>query len=247
MISTIDFVSIISAILAILGLLLAIWQLYLAHQQSRDATRQANAISQMQSSLSTRYVGGLNEHFPKVIELVKNAKREIKILCDFPAYSFFSNHRLWVEYAYAIESQLEKGLPILLICPKSDVRIILDQKWFSSASQEWDNWKSKTQNSERVRNILRGRKDINIDDLTFEALVTILEKADQKAIDEVFAGATIIEVEEPVGNQIWIADETYSIFAFTGRAEKPSEYGFYTSDQKLISAFKELIELHKLN
>jgi hypothetical protein len=48
----------------------------------------------------------------EVADLLEKAVGEILIVCDYPAFGFFSNPTDWLRYRHAIERRLQSGVSV---------------------------------------------------------------------------------------------------------------------------------------
>src|SRR5690349_17269177 len=111
-----DWSNVISAILNVISVTSAIATvvaLRFSLQQTREIQQirlsLSGEIQQIQLSLSTRYIGEFPDYFPDIVNLIKDAKEEIIICCNFATSGIISVNDQWLEYRNALEERMVKG------------------------------------------------------------------------------------------------------------------------------------------
>lgn len=220
-------------VLTVVALLLALIQMF-------EARLQAKKLKDVKESLSTRYIGPFPEFLPQIVTMLQQANRKIVISCDCPSYGIFSHHRAWRDYVKTIEEKMDNNVKVSLTCPDSNMRDHFNREQFAKEGEDWDYWKKSKPIADRLSIILPSRlPETNIDSLTRESFLRMLEKADLEMLTGAFARAEKHEIPMFVSMFFWIIDDSQAIFSFSTMSEQNSEHGFYTVDMKLISAFLE--------
>ena len=246
-------------VLGILGLGFAIWQTFLAQQQTRDAKRLSENIVSIYNSLSTRYIEVFPLFYPLIANLISKAKSKIVICCDFPAYGSFSDNKTWIIYRAAIESKLDEGIEVNIICLNQKRRTSRIQEQLMFDDSTWKEWSEKNKN--KIKAFLCNRfpelagrtpqeTEVKITDkfnsLTSVAFLGAFTDTDKEVVKNGFPKAILTEVDEPLTVHFWIVDGKEAIFSIPvfetkpteiGFETNPTEIGFVTSDAKLIEAF----------
>ena len=226
------------------SLIIACWQIYAARKQT-------SSLRQIQDSVSTRYIGDLTRFYPEVITLIENAQKSIDIFCDYPAYGCFTNSRYWRAYYNALVEKQEKGkVRISLTCPKLPVRHENDEtKYFPTVTEEnWSGWRAYNRDNLRMfllntpdkqQNISHSNVEKFIDNLSRNSFFEMLLLADQWMLKNCFddEDARFVEYSPPI--DFWIVDGMSAIFALSNYKEGMSQYGFKTTDHKLIDALQK--------
>jgi len=225
--------TVIGLFLTAIALGLSVWQTLAARTQARD-------LDKVRRSLTTRFIGEFPDYLPEIVALVKRARKEVIIFCDFPTYGYFSDHSNWLNYRHAIDDKLNQDVKVSLTCPNKRRRLEFNKEQFAKEGEKWEAWRQEKKTIERLRMILPSHTEIA--DLTRDGFLKILENADQKMLKETFARAEKHEIDIFMPTFFWIADSNEAIFTFSTYSEDASEYGFYTLDQKLISALKNIRE-----
>lgn len=238
---TMDIFSLFTWIATVVALMLSVWQLWAARAQTKQ-------LVEIHRSVSTRYIGTFPSYLPEIAATVQDAKDELIIFCDFPAYGCFSDPSGWLRYRHAIERQLlEKKVRVDLICLSDIARHKMAEKYYD---QSWLDQK-RISDSKFVEKIARYLKVCGVNDnpntITSLTLTKHLETDDTEALLRTFRGAHITQVAEYVPLYFWISDRKQAIFAFPGFADLSIEHGFATTDTKLLNAFLEVKERYATN
>lgn len=230
---------------AILGVILAVAAIVFAYFHARTirevlgkAKAHADRLSEINESLSTRYVGEFPRFFPKIVEVMGKATQDIVILCDFPAYGSFTDRKCWTRYKHAIEEKLLDGIKIQMTCFSDGLRrSTVDNQFFDA--QQWDNWKADHRNSELLEELRKWHKGSpTVGALSKEQFIQLLADEEHDALTQTFQGADIKEIDDYVPLHFWIADQAYAVFAITSSSNK--EYGFFTIDRQIIASLKQM-------
>lgn len=230
--------TLVSLILAVGSLLLAVWQILAARKQTESLER-------IQESVSTRYIGKINDYFPLVINEVQKAEKSITILCDFPAYGYFSAHNKFNKYRLAIRDKIDsKSIDVSLMCLDKAGRADSNLKVLSITSDNWEDWKRNQKHRNSLQELGYNSEDIN--KLPLKEFLNKLESIDQEMLRVYFEGADIEEFNATLPFDFWLIDGERAIFAFSTYSGDASQYGFFTLDEKLISAFGEIRDRYHL-
>ena len=222
--------------ITVAGLLLTVLALFLAIFQTRD-------LKKIRDSLSTRYLGGLSDYYPELIEQVRHAKKSIDMLCDFPAYGCFTHPDYWRAYHYELMNKRRDKIRIHIKCQDEEFRDRADADFFRELRKGWTDWLAKPKNKTRLQNFLDciPNKNLNVDEINESKFYDLLKEADRLMLNDCFAGKrNISEVKALIRLDYWIIDKTRAIFAFTNYAHGSSRSGFFTTDQKLITALRDI-------
>lgn len=221
------------------SLIIALWQI-------REARKQTKNLKQIQESLSTRYLGGLSDFYPLVIEKIKSADETIEILSDFPAYGCFTNPESWFDYRYALsKKRADKKVRINLVCQDAEFRKRADEEFFKEAKDDWEGWLAKPATRRRLNNFLDRMPDEkkSVGELQLSTLFELVRRADELTMKECFKREDIIrEVKAIVRLDFWVFDGMEAIFAFTNYAHGSSRAGFITTDARLINALRDIAD-----
>jgi hypothetical protein len=247
-------------VLGIVALALAIWHLREikgisreTHRQQEEAGRQttelhslADRLEEIRGSLSTRYIGEFPHYISDLAHLIGRAEENILICCDIPAYGHFSDRQNWVEYSYEIQKKANDGITIQLACFSEQGRLRNHYEQFSTDEQLWNQWKRDPKAKEHLNQFLKSHKSkVEIEALTMMQFANLLEETDKQMLNGPFVNATLYEIDGYIPMYFWLVDKNEAIFAIPSFTNTQSEYGFRTSDPKLISALVEMGEHYR--
>jgi len=242
-------------VLGVIALLLAIWHLYEIRAQAKEIRAQAkdirsqaklskthaNMLDSILRSMSTRHIGQFPEYIITIANLIENAKKEIVILCDFPAYGSFSAPHDFLRYKHAIERKIDQGVKVRLTCLSSVSRTELAHEQFSREEKMWDEWKQQPKKHELFRSLLKSHgSDISVDALSVDQFAAFLEQEDVRMLKETFTQADVLQIGAYIPLYFWLIDGGDAVFAIPSFSEKSTEHGFYTLDPHLIAGFLDI-------
>jgi hypothetical protein len=252
-------ITIIGALVTVVSAVLTIRALSLAKKQNNQAIDQtielqqlageqnkvtnkiteiANELDRIQESLSTRYIGTIKDYLPLVVDQIKTAEKSITILCDFPAYGYFTDNDSYKKYRIAIRDRIDNAIKVSLMCLDKNCRADSNRKVLSITEENWKGWKQNQEHGNWLHNL--GYNNEDIDKLRVEDFLADLESVDQEMLDIYCKGADLEDVNALIPFDFWIIDDRKAIFAFSTYSGDASQYGFLTLDEKLISALKDI-------
>ena len=221
----------------IVGVSLAIIAFITGFFHSRDIKRASERVRTVQESLSTRFLGTFPSFVKDIVDLVNSAETDILIQCDFPGYATLSDPVNALGYRYALERQRERGIKISLTCFDAVAR----KRYLSEQypAGDWGTWAKAEPKRQLLHRFIRAYGDETVgEEVTLEQFFAANEAADSQLLKQVFDGCA---QQTPLAMPIyfWIVDGKSAIFAIP-TLTKVVEYGFKTSDPKLIQALTEL-------
>lgn len=226
----------------IFGLLCAVVALIVGLVHIREIHSTLKTLHDVQDSLSTRFIGQFPEFFPEIVTLLKSAKREIVIFCDLPAYASFSDPHTFLDYQQTLERKIkDEEVRTTLTClgPAFRQNAIVEQ--FFGNGVEWNEWKNHLEHKKSLRRFLALHKRTTpIDELAKEEFLKILEAIGNRTIEDTLAGAEVRQIDTYIPLYFWLIDGMDAVFSIPSSDEITLEYGFATTDQKLISALVEM-------
>jgi hypothetical protein len=217
-----------SLILAIIALLVAFVHLFeLGHAVSR--------IERVQEGLSTRYLGEYPVFFPKLVNVIRGAQRNIVIACDFPAYGELSQRSTADDYYYAIKKgRAHANVDVMFLNPANREKLL--EVLFSPNT--WSNWEADPSKQASVAELLKfhARPPESVHNRT--ALLRLLNDVNNETIRDVFLNrASEAVTDMPV--YFWVADCREAVFAIAN-PQDGTEHGFFTSDKSLIKGLLDI-------
>lgn len=241
---------------AIVALVLALIQFRDAKEHKRDLSKQMTKLEQqtvglqaIRQSLSTRYLGLFPQYLAELAELVRQARQEIRILCDYPAYGCFSDAKAFLAYRRAIEDKINDGVKVYLLCYNEEKRSQFNDEQFPQGGTEWSAWKSKKENHARLEPLFQDYRKLagltisSVDELDETDFKKLVLAADRKMLDETLAKATnTTEIETFIPIFFWLIDGREAVFSIASLSGEVSEHGFRTVSNDFIIAFKDMWE-----
>lgn len=251
-----DLISMIVEAAAIVALIFALVQFREAKQHKRDLIRQMGKLEQqtlglwrIQQSLSTRYLGLFPRYVSDIADLVRQARQEILILCDYPAYACFSDAKACRAYQRAIEDKISDGVKVHLICYTDDERAKFHEKQFPQRGESWVTWRAHPDNHPRLEAMHRdyrnaaGLTAATVEDLDEAGFKSLMLAANRRMRDETFVkGTRMMEIDTYMPIYFWLVDSTEAVFSIPSLTAKASEHGFRTISSDFITAFKDMWE-----
>lgn len=253
-------------ILAVIGLVVAAWQVKDARslatelrQLRDDARSHANELLNIRDSLSTRFIGEFPYYIPEIARLISQARHDIVIVCDVPAYGHFSNYRAYVDYKNALTAKLAEDIRVEIVCLEKNQRIRrhIDQFAGPDKNKVAENWASRLERDDfqdRLKAFIARERPASSEKITqkvtpeqipFEKFQALVDQAHERTLQNDFRNAVVCCANIDLPVYFWIIDGVRAIFSIANFASDAREYGtveigFITLDPKLISAFKEL-------
>lgn len=226
----------LAAIGSVVALAIAVWQV-------KDARL-------VRESLSTRFIDEFPDFLPEIARVLDKAQSEIVIVCDFPSYGRFSKSEAWlVTYSHVIEKKVEAGVRVLFVCMTTEARVVFSRRQFFDkppSDREWQARRRIPKFQLKLQALLkRHNPQADLSSLTFDAFIAMLEQDDLAALERTFKNAEVCFTAAPMPLYFWICDRKVGFFAFPTYTGDKSEFGFLTSDQKLIESFLQVYEGYK--
>jgi len=242
----------ITSIIEVVGVLVGLMAIILAFRHAQDlkkivgemqgqAKESRQALTEMQGSISTRYIAHFPLYFKDIVALIDEAQARIDIFCDVPAYGNFSSRRHFLDYRHKLENKLEQGLTIEITCLSKEGRSALFKEQFFGHDADWE----KKKHSDDFRPLLAGFLDAHgkhseLDSLTLDTFFGMIEEEDNLMLTKFLSRATITETKAHVPIYFWLIDGSKAIFAIPILSDKEREHGFVTTDSSLIKAFSSM-------
>lgn len=195
-----------------------------------------NELRLIKESISTKYIGLFPDFIPYTLDMLRNANKTIEIVCDFPCYSYFSDHEKYISYTNIINDKASKNVSIHLTCPDAKRRKELAMKQLGGDQVGWplkEELKSKLNEF-----ISRERIEKSFETLTFEDLNERIEEVNAFVLKNIFRNKCY-EVDQELPLFYWIVDENQAVFSIPSFTDFNKEQGFLTSDANLIKALKD--------
>lgn len=233
----------ISPLLTIIALAFAIWQTYLSIKQNKLSQRQSEQLSTVAGALSTKYIGPFPDYINDVALLLKNAKKEIKIICTVPMHGVFNNPDGWLKMKHSLEDAMSSKTPPKVFCVFSEKseRIRLQNMQYKEVQKNWDRWILDEKNKHKIEFLFQRFSDEQTE-INFEALIDLLEKISDSELKSTYKLAEVYEVSHYIPLYLWIIDNSQAIFVLKTSYPNFQAEAFWTSDSRLIDS---LSKIHK--
>ena len=259
-ITYIDWASIISLILTVIALVVSVFLSYKQSKEAENLTANLTVIGDgltskltlISDTLSTRYLGEFPDFLPEIINVLTGAQNKVVIVCDFPTYGRFSKPDLWLDYKHIIEKITESSkVSISFVCLESKARIDFSRKQFfhkPPTEEQWEKFCSEPVFHLKMKPLLiRNGLENKLPLPTFNEFINLLEKEDNDMLQITFSNIKYILTPDPMPLYFWISDDKTGVFSFPSYESDKSEFGFVTSDQKLIASFLQIHESYKIS
>ncbi len=233
-------------IFSLLGLnILAIVALILAVYQQQSARSQTKELKEIRLSLSTQYIGQFPDYIPNVVSLIQSAKTEVLIAYGQVTFGIFSYREKWLEYRTILEQKLHEEKTVDLLCLDERERRVHQIEQFALATKSWEEKLNDPQFKERLDTFAKHYAPKQAENIDCEIFLSLLERQQKKALEDDFITAIKTEVSSPFAMHFWIVDGSRAIFTVPNFAEGPTEFGFLTSDTRLIQALRSIHTRYK--
>jgi len=217
--------------------IIAVFSTIYALYQGQSSKKEAEILKNIANALTTKYLGEYPSFVHSTIDILQKAKVSIVIVCDYPCYSYFSDHNKWMDYRMAIEKAAHNGLKVTIKFLNESKRRELVKTQFRYKDSDPDAWKNPPEIETHLKDLLRIEKSkFTVENITFHELLDIIEQAQKLALTSYFKMANLEETADSLPLYYWIIDDKEAIFSIPSFTEYDKEKGFYTSDPKLIDA-----------
>jgi hypothetical protein len=209
-------------------------------QHTNHLKEQLDRLEEVRQSLPTQHLSKFPDYIEDIVRHIKNARKEVVIVCDYPAYGVFSNANEFLAYTHAIEDRASRGVRISLTCLDEPQRHIKTEEEFAK-SEEWNKWLAEPTNVERAHHLLsRYRSHTVPASVTRDEIVELLGHEDKRVLADTFATAEVSLLGAGVPLYFWLIDGSYAVFAIPSYHERALEHGFYTQEPRLIEGLLDI-------
>jgi hypothetical protein len=235
-------------LISLLGVnFLAVVALILAIYQQRSASKQTSELKEIRHSLSTQYIGQFPDYISKVVDLVKSAKTEVLIAYGQVTFGMFSYREKWLEYRTTLEQKLNEGKTVDLIFLNEKQRRNHQIEQFGLAQKSWKEKLDDPEFKARMDTFAKHYATTQAEKMDSEMFLSLLELQQKKPLEDSFRTAIKTEASSPFAIHFWIADGSRAVFTMPNFVEGPTEFGFLTSDTRLIQALRSIHTRQKRN
>jgi hypothetical protein len=245
-------VAVLGSILAVLALVVGLWHLkeigrvlLEAKTQADEAKTHTNALEEVRRSLSTHYIGTFPAYYEHTVGLITRAQTKIVVFCDEAAYGSFSKRRTWFNYHSTLERKVvQENVRLELTCLDEAGRRESVRKQFFGTGKDWKTLKTDANFLPKLQELLNAhRVSSKLANLSQQEFEDLLELEEAHVLEDL-QSADIHETKAHMPLYFWLIDsdsaQAEAVFTIPSFSEKAVEYGFSTTDQRLISAFVEM-------
>ncbi len=237
--------------LAICGLAFAVWDNY-------DTNRISQGIVE---KISTQFVGYFPLQMEKIVERIENAKKQITIVVDQPAYGCFSNPSQYTNYYIQLMSKISSTefanfKKLKIICYDEDRRRQELRKQFNIALDlemdtiAFDNYiPLKSDITTWQSKVIAFNPDSLNKIRTFNRLFTLIEEKNKSLLTQLcnelgnkFELTEVSELEESLPLFFWMFDDDNSAFlSFRSYGPLTTEVTISTSDPSILIYLQSIV------
>ncbi len=188
---------------------------------------ESRRLDGIQRSLSTRVVGNFPDNMLHITSLLGEARGRAVIMCDSPAYGFFSNERAYLDYRHKLQTLLADGIEVTMVVYDRTRSIA------ASKAQFGDNL-AKIKKLPAYKRCFDGTPLEDQPKTSREFFEFLESESDRER--ELFSDV-IIETGNDIPLYFWMVDGREAVFSFPTLSKEPPEVAFRTSDKWLIDIF----------
>lgn len=234
----------------VFGLILSIYQVWQANEQSIDAEKSTNQIKEILDKISTKNIGEFPNNFSKINTLLKNTTKSLYVLADVPAYGQFSSPNEFMDYRnWFTQNGISKNIEIKMITYNAQKRGLKIREQFSEENaDDFKKWISKPEIIAKLTNYNQSifpNDTLDSKKLSEEQFYKIIESVNEDFVKTIKNKTRIKYVEEVRNNFplfIWIRDDEEAIFSFINFPSNTTEVSFQTVDKQLINVLKDIFD-----
>lgn len=196
---------------------------------------------------ATREIGSAPSFYPKIIEIVNNSSKWLRIATDFPAYGVFSSSDRFDEYMSALEIAHGRGVLIDFVFPNLKTRRLLHDLQFAEDVRfnellEQPCFQTKLSGLARRLKSLRRPVPGKWTQKSFSSSLESLERHYQKKLDGLTRERKVKITSHAPPIYLWIADDERCVFSIPELGPGTSsdlrywstEHGFLSTDASLV-------------
>ncbi|MFN0055833.1 MAG: TIR domain-containing protein [Planctomycetales bacterium] len=196
----------------------------------------ARLLEEMKIGVRTRYAGSVPDCFQLACRLLRKARENVMVLCDFPCYGIFSCRRLYNRYESILKKLIESDISIEFIFPNAECRRELQEIQFGNDQRAWSNLIRDDQFKENLKVFeKREKRQPKIDSI--QKFHECLESVhDRRLLRLATEQAQVYEISEVPRLFMWIVDKKRAVFTIPMVGSKSNEQGFYSSEPEVLDA-----------
>jgi hypothetical protein len=239
----------ISAILAIMGFAISLWQI----KKNQETARALEVITKdsktIAASISTKFITEFPDYMLELASLISTAKRNIFITHTLQTKSTFTDYGGWLKYKEAVEQALSPAhdLKVSAVFSSEPRQREFLEAQFATEKQQWDRWRSN--NRLKLKTFIKHFGDeecveYNENNISFEQFMDIFARTNRIAKKDLFRGAEVFEIDFCPQIYSWIIDDgEAAIFVIPVLRPVFTAHAFRTTDSNFTN--KVMIPLHE--
>ena len=229
-------------VIPVMSLVMAVFTITMAFftvSRSLDSGRQLKAISE---NLTTQFVGEFPAFLPRLTSVINEAQpgEEITVICDFPGYGIYSNHKAFLDYRHAVEVKNHESKITMMVLTDNEQQNVLRAQFANRTLEE-------IKVTPQFKEFLVWSHHSEADIESKEAFFAVLE-ATQK---EVWSNFKFVnerrQRQQSMPMFLWIVGERVAMFSIPHLLGKGGtlEAAFLTRDQALIKQLRVVAESYR--
>ncbi len=233
---TVEMIDILMRLVTLASLVFAVWTTRDLIRIKRDLKGQGSVLSDVESSMSTRYIDKFPAFNKDIRVLLEGANSSIEIVCDLPAYGLISANDEWLKIKALLEARsLRDDFSVSLTCYGKDKRIEIIDEQADFIDRTKDDFFDRY--GDIVFKVLRIARESFSRTLYLERS----EEEHVRVLNNALQHCSIKETNQRLPLYVWIRDDSEAIFAIPAYSDEVTEHGFYTRDASIIRALKVFV------
>jgi hypothetical protein len=192
------------------------------------------------AALPTHDIGEFPGYVNKLAELIKEAKRNVIVVCDVPCYCAFSDRKLMAKYWGALLEAKERFVAgelssMSLTWMDSECRKDVLEEQFVSKNPQW-----KFGIEEKLAGFLKAERSTETaETVSYSKFEEIVEDAHERAIKDIRISVKF--VHRSLHLYFWILDDE-AVFAIPNYANRGKGRAIWTRDANIVGGLKAIHE-----
>ena len=230
----------VSAVATVIALVLAGKQTRMARLAQHEAAAHTENLSRIEDALTTRYRGEFPGFIQEVAHLIDRAESKLELFYDVPGYGVFSDPPGWLAMRQAIERKTALGVAVSVSLYSPNRRREVLEEQMNHRNDKEVEWPNPPDLIPELQRYLVHEQRIVDRHLSSDSFIEISLGVHEKIFTEVFGHLPVVMVEDLMPLYFWIIDGREAIFAIPAFGEDASEFGFFTSDPRIIKALRNM-------
>lgn len=196
-------------------------------------------------SNATIFIGQFPDNINKIIEILDEAKNEIKVVVDLAAYGGLSNPLDHKAYKNLLENKARAKINVKMLIHTNDLVEKLTEDQFRKQTETTEKQQIFFE-SDLLLHFLDNNKRYS-QPKSMQDFIKIVQDENRKAeIDLRNNGVLVERHSERFPVFLWVIDRRKAVFSFYNMGTEAREVSFLTRDSNIIKMLAEIFESHKL-